>query len=56
MHDEVEGMIVEIRLREISDQITQLKAYLIGEPNNALLINLLEAERRALVKEYIRGV
>ena len=48
-----EGMLVEARLREISDEIVQLKDFVSVEPNNQLLINLLEAERRTIIQHYI---
>lgn len=56
MHDDVEGMIAEFRLREISDQIVQLKMFLDSEPNNIILINLLQHERDVIKKNYIRVV
>ena len=49
-------MLVEARLREISDEIVQLREFVSVEPNNQLLINLLNAERETILKHYIRVV
>lgn len=51
-----EGMLVEARLREISDEIVQLREFVSVEPNNQLLINLLVAERETILQHYIRAV
>jgi len=51
-----EGMLVEARLREISDEIVQLREFVSVEPNNQLLINLLEAERQTIKHHYITVV
>lgn len=51
-----EGMLVEARLREISDEIVQLREFVSVEPNNQLLINLLVAERETLKHHYITAV
>ncbi len=51
-----EGMLVEARLREISDEIVQLREFVSVEPNNQLLINLLEAERQTIKHHYITAV
>lgn len=56
MIDEVAGLLAGERLKEISDEIAQLKVFLEQEPNNAILINLLEGERSALKKQFIRSV
>lgn len=48
--------MVEKRLREISDQLYELRRYLSIEPGNAIMIGLLESERRELCRRYIKGV
>jgi len=54
--DEVAGLLAGERLKEISNEIAQLKVFLEQEPNNAILIALLETERSGLKKEFIRSV
>lgn len=51
-----EGMLVEARLREISDEIVQLREFVSVEPDNQLLINLLVAERETILQHYITVV
>lgn len=42
------------RLREISDEIVALRMYILEEPANELVIELLEIERKDILKEVIR--
>jgi hypothetical protein len=51
-----EGLVAEYRLKEISDEIVQLRQFADVEPANHLLINLLEAERQTILKHYIKAV
>jgi hypothetical protein len=54
--DEVAGLLAGERLKEISVELAQLKVFLEQEPANQILINLLERERKELIKEFIRAV
>jgi hypothetical protein len=53
---EAEGIIAELRLREISDELTQLRQFLDVEPGNMLLIELLELERATIKEHFIKVV
>jgi hypothetical protein len=50
------GPYVHARLKEISDQIVDLRKYLSVAPGNAVMISVLERERKSLIKMYIKEV
>jgi hypothetical protein len=54
--DEIAGLMAEMRLKEISKELEQLRNYLDVSPNNQYLIDRLLQERREIMKEFIRIV